>query len=77
MFQAPVICLEQVSNIDVSVCSKCGGEAEVIADTSDRGIEDQSVIDKSLRHLKAEGVLPPPPELLPSTRASPDSDWIA
>ena len=64
--------LKRVFNIDVSVCSKCGGEAKVIA-----SIEDQAVIDKILQHLQARGALPPPPELLPATRASPDFDWFA
>jgi hypothetical protein len=64
--------LKRVFNIDVSVCPKCGGEARVIA-----CIEDQAVIDKILDHLMKKGALPPPPELLPATRASPDSDWFA
>ena len=64
--------LKRVFNIDVSVCSKCGGEAKVIA-----SIEDQAVIDKILQHLQARGALPPPPELLPATRASPVFDWFA
>jgi len=64
--------LKRVFNIDVSVCPECGGEAKVIA-----SVEDQPVIDKILNHLPAKGVLPPPPELLPATRASPDSDWLA
>jgi len=40
-------------------------------------IEDQPIIDKILNHLQAKWDLPPPPELLPATRASPDSDWFA
>jgi hypothetical protein len=60
------------TNIDVSVCPKCGGEARVIA-----SIEDQQIIDKILAHLMKKGALPPPPELLPATRASPDSVWFA
>ncbi|MET0062412.1 MAG: hypothetical protein ABW176_08955 [Candidatus Thiodiazotropha endolucinida] len=64
--------LKRVFNIDVSVCPKCGGEAKVIA-----SIEDQQIIDKILAHLMKRGALPPPPELLPATRASPDSDWFA
>ena len=64
--------LKRVFNIDVSVCPKCGGEARVIA-----RIEDQAVIDKILQHLRAKGALPPPTELLPAARASPDSDWFA
>lgn len=64
--------LKRVFNIIVSVCPRCGGEAKVIA-----SIEDQSIIDKILNHLQTKGLLPPPPELLPATRASPDSDWFA
>ena len=64
--------LKRVFNIDVSVCPKCGGESKVIA-----SIEDQAVIDRILGHLQAKGALPPPPELLPATRASPVSDWFA
>jgi hypothetical protein len=64
--------LKRVFNIDVSVCPKCGGEARVIA-----SIEDLQIIDKILAHLMKKGALPPPPELLPATRASPDSDWFA
>ncbi|MFI0456500.1 MAG: hypothetical protein ACH254_02735 [Candidatus Thiodiazotropha endolucinida] len=33
--------LKYVSNIDVSICPKCGGETKVIA-----SIEDKAVIDK-------------------------------
>jgi hypothetical protein len=69
--------LKRVFNIDVLICPKCGGEAKVIADTSDRCIEDQAVIDKILQHLQAKGVLPPPPELLPVARALPYADWFA
>jgi len=64
--------LKRVSNIDVSICPKCGGEAKVIA-----CIEDQAVIDKILQHIQAKGALPPPPERLPGTRASPTSDRFA
>jgi hypothetical protein len=63
--------LKRVFNIDVSVCPKCGGEARVIA-----SIEDQQIIDKILAHLMKKGALPPPPELLSATRASPDSGWF-
>ena len=64
--------LKRVFNIDVSVCPTCGGDARVIA-----CIEDQAVIDKILAHLMKKGALPPPPELLPATRASPDTGWFA
>jgi hypothetical protein len=64
--------LKRVFNIDVSICSQCGGEARVIA-----CIEDQVVIDKTLQHLQDKGALPQAPELLPATRASPQADWFA
>ena len=64
--------LKRVFNIDVSICPKCGSEARVIA-----CIEEQAVIDKILEHRMKKGALPPPSELLPATRASPDSDWFA
>jgi hypothetical protein len=35
--------MQQVFNIDVSICPQCGGEAKVIA-----SIEDQPIIDKIL-----------------------------
>jgi hypothetical protein len=47
----------------------------VFAPNSKYSIEDQAVIDKILNHLMKKGALPP--ELLPATRASPDSDWFA
>ena len=49
---------------------------QALADTSDRSIEDQAVIDKILAHLIKKGALPPAPELLPAARASPGSDWF-
>lgn len=73
----------------MSICQKCGGEAKVmpkafaalmgqaLADTSDRCIEDQAVINKILVHLIRIGALPPSPELLPAARASAGSDWFA
>ncbi|MBT3094637.1 MAG: transposase [Candidatus Thiodiazotropha sp. (ex Lucina pensylvanica)] len=64
--------LKRVFNINVSICPKCGGETNVIA-----CIENHAVIDKIVQHLWAKGVLPPPPESLPATRASPDADWFA
>ncbi|MBV2090321.1 MAG: hypothetical protein KUF72_05485 [Candidatus Thiodiazotropha sp. (ex Ctena orbiculata)] len=41
--------LKRLFNIDVSVCSKCGGEAKVIAN-----IEDQFIIDKIVNCLQAK-----------------------
>jgi hypothetical protein len=40
-------------------------------------IEGQPIIEKILQHLQAKDTLPLPTELLPATRASPDSDWFA
>ena len=62
---------QTLTDIDVSTCEKCGGDAKVIA-----CIEDPAVIDKILAHLIKKGALPPPPELLPAARASPGSDWL-
>ena len=40
-------------------------------------IEDQAVIDKILAQLIKKGALSPRLELLPATRASPDTGWFA
>jgi hypothetical protein len=63
--------LKRVFNVDVSVCPTCRGDSRVIA-----CIEEQAVINKILAHLMKKGTLPPPPELLPATRASPDAGWF-
>ena len=57
--------LKRVFNIDIEVCSKCGGAAKVIA-----CIEDPAVIDKILTHLdkKTASV---EPGTLPPSRAPP------
>jgi hypothetical protein len=55
----------------VDTCAHCGGPAKVIADTSDRCIEDQQVIDIILAHLKKKDRLPSLPNALPETRAPP------
>ena len=46
--------LKRVFNIDVSVCSVCGGPMRIIA-----SIEDPTVIGKILSHLQATGCTPP------------------
>jgi hypothetical protein len=43
-----------LGDIDVEICSRCAGAVKVIADTSDRCIEDQLVINKILSHLKTK-----------------------
>jgi len=63
--------LKRVFNIDVETCDHCGGSVKVIADTSDRCIEDQAVIDKILSHLEIKGELPSTPDTLPEARAPP------
>jgi hypothetical protein len=67
----------------VETCTHCGGPAKVIpkafaaltgqalANTSDRCIEDQQLIDKILSHLKKKDRLPSLPNALPETRAPP------
>jgi hypothetical protein len=53
----------RLGDIDVEICSRCGGAVKVIADTSDRCIEDQQVIDKILFHLKKKDGYPYRPML--------------
>ena len=59
--------LKRVFNIDIEVCSHCGGSVKVIA-----CIEDQDVIDRILAHLRdKEQGTPTLPNLAPPTRAPP------
>ena len=59
--------LRRVFNIDIEVCSRCGGSVRVIA-----CIEDQDVIDRILDHLRQkEQETPTRPLLVPPTRAPP------
>ena len=59
--------LKRVFNIDIEVCSRCGGSVKVIA-----CIEDQDVIDQILDHLRRkEQDTPARPPLVPPTRAPP------
>ncbi len=44
--------LKRVFNIDIEVCSRCGGSVRVIVEASNRCIEDQDVIDRILAHLR-------------------------
>ncbi|MFT6289371.1 MAG: hypothetical protein ACJA09_004139, partial [Alcanivorax sp.] len=61
--------LKRVFNIDIEVCSRCGGSVKVIA-----CIEDQDVIDRILAHLRdREQGTPILPHLAPPTRASPEA----
>jgi hypothetical protein len=59
--------LKRVFNIDIEVCSLCGGSVRVIA-----CIEDQDVIDRILDHLRQkEQETPTRPLLVPPSRAPP------
>lgn len=64
--------LKRVFNIDVERCRVCGGKARIIAETSDRAIEDKAVIYKILTHLenKASCAQTAP---LPQVRAPPEA----
>jgi hypothetical protein len=58
--------LKRVFNIDIEVCSLCGGSVRVIVEASNRCIEDQDVIDRILTHLRQkEQETPARPLLLP------------
>ncbi len=43
---------KRIFNIDIEFCSRCGGSVRVIADASDRCIEDEDIIDRILVHLR-------------------------
>ena len=59
--------LKRVFNIDIEVCSRCGGSVRVIA-----CIEDGDIIDRILAHLREkEQNIPTLPLLVPPTRAPP------
>jgi hypothetical protein len=59
--------LKRVFNIDIEVCSRCGGSVRVIA-----SIEDQETVDRILDHLRQkEQETPARPLLVPPTRAPP------
>ena len=61
--------LKRVFNIDIEVCSRCGGSVRVIA-----CIEDQDVIDRILAHLRdKEQGTPTLPHLAPPSRAPPET----
>jgi len=59
--------LKRVFNIDIEVCSRCGGSVRVIA-----CIEDEDIIDRILAHLREkEQTIPTLPLLVPPTRVPP------
>ena len=68
--------LKRVFNIDIEVCSRCGGSVRVIVEASNRCIEDQDVIDRILAHLReTEKEAPARPLLVPPTTPSPASPF--
>jgi hypothetical protein len=58
--------LKRVFNIDITICSRCGGAVRIIA-----CIEDTSVIKKTLAHLDAKSGTPATVNQLPEPRVSP------
>ena len=66
--------LKRVFNIDIEVCSRCGGSVKVIVGAPNRCIEEQDAIDRILAHLESkEQNTPALLHLAPPTRASPKS----
>ena len=66
--------LKRVFNIDIEICGRCGGSVRVIADASDRCIEDQDIIDRILAHLRdKERAYTASPLLAPPSRAPPET----
>jgi len=62
--------LKRVFNIDIEICSGCGGTVKVIA-----SIEDPAVIKKILAHLD-EKIIPAGLGRLPQCRAPPLTGWF-
>ena len=63
--------LKRVFNIDITICSHCGGAVRIIA-----CIEDPSVIKKILAHLDAKSGGPTTVNQIPEPRAPPqESLW--
>jgi len=48
--------LKRVFNIDITICEGCGGAVKVIAEPSDRSIEDPVVIPKALAALAGQAL---------------------
>ena len=61
--------LKRVFNIDIEVCTRCGGSVKVIA-----CIEDQDIINRILAHLREKDHdIPTLPLLTPPPRAPPET----
>jgi hypothetical protein len=66
--------LKRVFSIDIEVCGRCGGSVRVIADASDRCIEEQDIIDRILAHLRdKKRSYAASPLLAPPSRAPPET----
>ena len=63
--------LKRVFNIDVTICSHCGGVAKIIA-----CIEDPLIIKKILEHLEAKSRACTQANKLPEPRASPQVELL-
>ena len=61
--------LRRVFNIEVSICSACGGPMRIVA-----SIEDPIVIGEILSHLEARSCAPVSANLAPGARAPPP--WV-
>ena len=59
---------KRVFNIDITICSRCGGAASIIA-----CIEDPSIINKILAHLDTKSGAPAAVNQLPDPRAPPQA----
>jgi hypothetical protein len=60
--------LKRVFNIDITICSRCGGAVSIIA-----CIEDPLIIKKILAHLDAKSGAPTAEYQLPEPRAPPQA----
>ena len=69
--------LKRVFNIDIEVCSRCGGAVKVIACIKDLDIipdKAGQALERILAHLESkEQNTPALPHLAPPTRASPEA----
>jgi len=63
--------LKRVFNIDITICSRCGGSVNIIA-----CIEDPSIINKILAHLDAKSGAPAAVNQLPKPRAPPQAKLL-
>jgi hypothetical protein len=63
--------LKRVFNIDVSICSACGGPMKIIVGMPNHSIEDPFVIAKILSHLEGRGGSQESATRRPGARAPP------